>query len=377
MLNTDSPSRNIGLDFVRSMAIVLVLIAHDSLFFHGAGRDVSAILHGSGFFGVELFFVLSGFLIGDILIRNVVFHNTLEVLLDFWKRRWLRTLPAYYLVWCVLYIISSHNPADFKSLVMLQSFYPSAISIFGVSWSLASEEWFYLLTPILLCFLAKIRVFSREKLITIFCIAGIILFPLLRALAATWLDESWGMIRKYSFIRFDAFLYGILISLMQHYYSNIYRWIARYKYVFILFSGVGLIFCALQFFNVENLETFFNKTLLFSLADLCFMPILVICESAVVFKKWDHTWKKNLVYFISITRYSVYLIHWDIMEYFRGFKFSNGKIIHAVILLLICLAVTYFLSYILYRFWEKPFMNLRNRKILIPKLTKSTVNVTD
>ena len=65
------------------------------------------------------------------------------------------------------------------------------------------------------------------------------------------------------------------------------------------------------------------------------------------------------------------------MEYFRGFKFSNGKIIHAVILLLICLAVTYFLSYILYRFWEKPFMNLRNRKILIPKLTKSTVNVTD
>ncbi len=96
-LNPDYGKRVFGLDLMRAFAIIFVVMGHGSWMLDKADTDFPWI----GFIdGVELFFVLSGFLIGGILIK--LFQNTkslgVKTLWNFWIRRWFRTLPNYYLI---------------------------------------------------------------------------------------------------------------------------------------------------------------------------------------------------------------------------------------------------------------------------------------
>ena len=86
-------SRNVWLDACRSLAIILVLLSHGRHFLTPVW-DGAAIFRIGGFLGVELFFVLSGFLIGGIVARD--FERSVDGsgwLHKFFLRRWLRTLP--------------------------------------------------------------------------------------------------------------------------------------------------------------------------------------------------------------------------------------------------------------------------------------------
>lgn len=90
--------RKIGLDFLRCLAIAMVLLSH-------VGSLAAALWPGIlfrgflGFLGVEIFFVLSGFLIGGILFRQDAYLAGSRGLIAFYLRRWFRTLPNYYLFW--------------------------------------------------------------------------------------------------------------------------------------------------------------------------------------------------------------------------------------------------------------------------------------
>ena len=141
-------SRSFGLDLARAMAISLVLFAH----FVYKWTNV-------GFWGVELFFALSGFLIGQILWRNYAASErwNFENIKNFWTRRWWRTLPNYYLFFLVMiafhYSMGNQLPTPWgfaKVLVFSQDLVSSNYKFFGVAWSLCIEEWFYLLFPLVL-----------------------------------------------------------------------------------------------------------------------------------------------------------------------------------------------------------------------------------
>src|SRR5437868_4314520 len=90
--------RSAGLDLMRALAITLVLLHH---FLLPVLRHASWVVpfFGWGFIGVDIFFALSGFLIGRILLKldSTVARRPRE-LLRFWARRWLRTLPIYYVI---------------------------------------------------------------------------------------------------------------------------------------------------------------------------------------------------------------------------------------------------------------------------------------
>jgi len=96
-LKPDYEKRVFGLDLMRALAIIFVVIGHGGWILDKANTNFPWIRFIDG---VELFFVLSGFLIGGILIK--IFQNTeslnLNTIWDFWIRRWFRTLPNYYLV---------------------------------------------------------------------------------------------------------------------------------------------------------------------------------------------------------------------------------------------------------------------------------------
>src|SRR6185503_5952862 len=91
--------RIFGLDLLRSIAIILVLVTHTVSFLDPQNHYYEIPVY-TGYLGVEFFFVLSGFLIGTILLK-IHYQDTIinfKSIKLFWIRRWFRTLPNYYLM---------------------------------------------------------------------------------------------------------------------------------------------------------------------------------------------------------------------------------------------------------------------------------------
>ena len=154
------------LDGIRALAILLVLISH--YFNCQIGDDVTGILKSLKWLtfctwsGVDLFFILSGFLIGRILIVHKRSQNYFKT---FYLRRAFRIFPVYYLIILIFVIlmVSGFSPSVpwlmknpfplYSYLLCIQNFWASTGDFgpnwLGVTWSLAVEEQFYLLLPLL------------------------------------------------------------------------------------------------------------------------------------------------------------------------------------------------------------------------------------
>ena len=106
-----------GLDLVRAVAICLVLLSHGRYLIQ-PHIEWASNLRVFGFIGVELFFVLSGFLISNILIRDRFYLSSLNYKRQFIQRRWLRTLPNYFLFLLVniaIYYLVLNSPVNWSS----------------------------------------------------------------------------------------------------------------------------------------------------------------------------------------------------------------------------------------------------------------------
>src|ERR1700690_440934 len=129
--------RNFGLDLARFTAVSLVLITHCSIIFLSlASLQAPVFVQLSGFFGVELFFVLSGFLIGRLLFRIAATDPTPRGWLTFMTRRWLRTLPLYF-VW--LAVIPTALPAPAHLAVHLLRY---GTMTQNLAWPMPADHWF-------------------------------------------------------------------------------------------------------------------------------------------------------------------------------------------------------------------------------------------
>jgi peptidoglycan/LPS O-acetylase OafA/YrhL len=146
-----------GLDLMRAVAIALVVFQHGALFFYLCyGSPV--IWTKAGTIGVTLFFALSGFLIGGLLLDLGPSLSEPGVAAKFWVRRALRTLPNYYLFllinvgfwWVFQKARGLPDPAPLlpRYVFFLQNFTGQRAWFFAESWSLSVEEWFYLLFPL-------------------------------------------------------------------------------------------------------------------------------------------------------------------------------------------------------------------------------------
>lgn len=202
-----------ALDGVRGLAILAVLIFHFSQGMHGLQfpRPVEQVLRllTLGQKGVDLFFVLSGFLITGILLRT---KGSPGYLLTFYLRRALRIFPLYFAVVfaCLLcgWIWSMPNYAFGKSwwyLLYLQNvagtFWPGTVSGPGHFWSLAVEEHFYLFWPFVVMALAR-------RSLAVFAIALIFAAGLFRVLL---LSAGYDVF-TFTFCRMDALALGALLA---------------------------------------------------------------------------------------------------------------------------------------------------------------------
>lgn len=146
-----------GLDGLRAAAIIGVV-------WHHSPRPDFLAMFGRGFLGVDLFFILSGFLIATLLLREKERNGRIS-LRNFWARRFLRLMPAYYLLlFGMLGAYLIFKPGDpnttrltdgfaIYAFYLSNWFHPQANNL-GITWSLATEEQFYLIWPLIAAFAA-------------------------------------------------------------------------------------------------------------------------------------------------------------------------------------------------------------------------------
>jgi len=300
-----------SLDGLRTIAILLVLVWHyfnnqvTNDLFDGAIQKVTSITYLS-WSGVDLFFVLSGFLIGRILIANKESNNYFKV---FYLKRFLRIFPPFYLILIAFFILLAtgygssfpwltKNPFPWYSYVFyIQNFWVESFGFgpnwLGVSWSLALEEQFYLILPFIIRFIKK-------KHIPIVAIALIVLAPIIRGGFSGW--GAYTLLPA----RMDSLLIGVLIA-----YYHLNGFIDSYlKPRVNLVSILFVIVFAITFFAGElglniNLGTRFIHSLLALLYGILIVLVLILNESNLFIKILSG---KGML-FIAKVSYMVYLTH--------------------------------------------------------------------
>jgi len=214
-----------GLDIVRALAITLVVVAHGALLAAPAISFSlrSQLLYLGGYTGVELFFALSGFLIVGGLLRQLDTRPVLDgrAVITFWQRRWWRTLPNYAVFLSLnatLFAAWFQTPTPGAHYILfLQNLawpHPSAMP---EAWSLAVEEWFYLLMPLLLMLSLKFLPQPR-KAVPLLLALWVVVGALARFAVAYLMEPEWDVgIRKIALLRLDAIAWGGLAACWLHY----------------------------------------------------------------------------------------------------------------------------------------------------------------
>lgn len=365
-MSIQNSNRIFGLDLMRAIAILMVLSSHTLSLFDAPRFKGIDLLYFFGFFGVEIFFVLSGFLIGNILYKAYMKSDfSFSEMKNFWMRRWLRTLPNYFLALMInlllaFFLWESVPERIWTYFVFLQNIKTQPL-FFNESWSLSIEEYAYLLFPIFLFFFVKIK--DRRKSFLFVVILFLVSFFLAKCFYHYSFSVAemnyWNLNLKSVLVyRIDAIVYGVLGAWLINNFSNFF-YKCRYPLLLIGFLIIGFLLFGIRFLklSIETSSLFWDVFYLplSSIGVLFSLPFFNSCKFSTSF------FSKSIV-LISKTSYSIYLFHYFIVLYLFT-EFVKPYIttpLHSVFYVLGYLAATFVVSFAVYNYFEKPILKWRN-----------------
>ncbi len=362
-LETDK--RVYGLDIMRASAILLVLISHGKMYLRPLIPQAEFLSIG-GFLGVELFFVLSGFLIGGILIKMADSGNfTFSSVRKFWRRRWFRTLPNYYLILLINILLSillfhDFTKEYFSYFLFLQNFVTPHPRIFEEAWSLSVEEWFYILLPVfmlLILFLGGKRI-GGKQIVQWSSILFIITILAIRIIYVSNYNPEWANdIRKVVLFRLDTVIWGVLAAWLKFYSPGSWKKYVTPSFVLSLFLFAFVIYE--YYSDVRSPEpSFFAKTFYFTLVSIAAMLLLPSLSSL---KIPDSPGRMTRFFtFTSIISYSLYLVHFSIVARLISVTVPFSPSAWAITFFIFWIG-SFAVASLLYKYYEKPFIQLRER----------------
>jgi peptidoglycan/LPS O-acetylase OafA/YrhL len=344
------------IDGLRALAVMSVV------FFH---LDFQ-IIRG-GFVGVDIFFVISGFLITGLIKKEVNFTGTLNIK-KFYLRRIRRLFPAFFMMLflTVLFSILIFSPTHLSriggavtsSILSISNIYFWLESdYFDVStklkpllhtWSLAVEEQFYFLWPLLLLFLMKLKKAWIPQIFLIF--AGLFSLYLnivfsdgtVRGLSthfpniAEWISDGQATIFFLLPFRIFEFSIGALLVWLIHLKTKLWM----YDLLFII--GLGLVFYAIIFFNEKLLFPSF-----YGLVPTLGTALLIYSG---VQSRLSYIFTNKVSVAVGKMSYSLYLVHWPVIVFWI---YIEGELdIHAYFYILL---ITFILASLSYQYIEQPF----------------------
>ncbi|TRX57937.1 acyltransferase family protein [Thalassomonas sp. M1454] len=331
-------ARNVSLDVIRTIAITTVVIAHTVLAY-GAPENLAPLQFGGT--GVDLFFMLSGWLIGSQLYKELNSSNNINII-KFWTRRWMRTLPAYYVVLLFTIAQLTLTKNDFSipySYFFFTQNYQTSLPFFTISWSLCVEEQFYLVIAPLVLFSFKM---APNRQLTLLLV--LLLLPsIFREL------ELFNNIKE-THVSWDCCILGIILANIKHLNRTKWHYLSKYSSILFLCSVfLYLFFFANRWFPELNISDPSKLILSF-----IFSTWIIFVDNKNI--KYPKIFQRLVIY-ISTRSYSIYLLHVEgfsiVNKFFAELSFFSFFIL--------CTTATLILSEILYRIIEKPFMDLREK----------------
>jgi peptidoglycan/LPS O-acetylase OafA/YrhL len=249
-------ARVVQLDVLRALAIVLVLLRHAIVPWSQSGMLMRPMqfLFRLGWTGVDLFFVLSGFLIGGLLFKEIRTTGRLDIR-RFLIRRGFKIWPAYFvLVGFVFFQLALSKGGTFwgafkdilPNLLHLQNYLGTRI---GITWSLAVEEHFYLVLPlVLLAVTAGWRNVKSIPAIPVIALLLIVACNVMRV-AFNWNKPFDLYTHQYAtHLRIDGLFFGVMLAYVHHFHPHVLARIARHP-LLLLAIGLALV-CPIGFYEV-------------------------------------------------------------------------------------------------------------------------------
>ena len=380
-LPTEQHKNFYGLDNLRAFAIIMVLFFHYNRWFEHPAWFPEVLKFG--WTGVDLFFVLSGFLISSQLFAQIKKEGTFSMK-DFYIKRFFRILPAYYFV-LVLYFLfpvlsgTQLLPPLWKFLTFTQNFGADFENhrSFGVVWSLCVEEHFYLLLPVTLLLLLKTGAFKKAYLLLLILFLAGFLFRLY-----CWYDvymhQSNGIENRFlwvstiyypTYCRLDGLLAGVAAAAFYNYLPSLFSRLSKYANGLI---AVGLLISTITYFLFGNNVDFARSIFSFPLVSIGFGCLVL---GAIMPSSFLYKWKSGVLSMIAKLSYALYLIHMAVIllvqKVFSGLGVSKDSNWMFLLSIIFCIALALILHYGI----EKPFMKMRERFLKPAKQSQSQMQV--
>lgn len=362
--NYQTPTKLYGLDHLRALAIIFVFLYHYRIPIFGHPEWINNAAK-FGWTGVDLFFVLSGFLISSQLFNSIQQgrHFSFKT---FFLKRFFRIIPAYLTVVAIYFLVPAFHerealPALWRFLTFTQNFGLNIqqYGTFSHAWSLCVEEHFYLFMPILLLGISYSKLFNKAYWILI---AFVILGFAVRHFSYThyYLSSPNG-INWYKYIyyptynRLDGLITGVAIAAFYCFLPNIFNSISRWGNTFIAL-GIFTLVCAYYICYKEqsylaSVAGFFVVSLGYG-----FITLGAISPGSFLYK-----FSSKTTTFIATLSYAIYLTHKGVVHLTQHYFSAFGIDVNSNAMLIIGIATSILAALLLHYTIEKPFMKLRNK----------------
>ncbi|MGZ0016377.1 acyltransferase family protein [Yeosuana sp. AK3] len=368
---SQKPIKFYGLDNLRAFAIIMVFLFHYARWFEHP--EWMPNFFRFGWTGVDLFFVLSGFLISSQLFANIKKTSTFSMK-EFYIKRFFRIIPIYFFV-LALYFLFPFFSNDFgtgQQLAPLWKFLTFTQNLgvdfanaraFVQVWSLCVEEHFYLILPITLLWLIKTNFFRKGYvlLLLIFIVGFLIRFYCWNNI---YLKQTNGTENVFTWIqtiymptynRLDGLLTGVSIAGLYNYLPTLFSKFSKYANAFLF---AGLLMIVVAYFLFSNLFTFSGSIFSFPFVAIGF-GFLVL--GAIMPNSALYTWKSKTLTKIAELSYGLYLIHTAVVlstqTILIDYGISKKSTLTFIISIILCFLIALVLNYSI----ERPFMKIRGR----------------
>lgn len=363
-----SHKRISGLDVLRAAAVLMVVFYH---YPKAPEQMVLRALTHTGWTGVDLFFVLSGFLIGGQLFESMKNEAKSTSLWVFYARRFLRTLPNYYVVLGVVALVLGFGGRgsflNYKYLIFIQNF--GVPPEFSQSWSLCVEEHFYVFFPLLVFAMRPyLRRISAVQAV-FFAIVVLAVQSVVRAwiwykirpdhLALQNVDSAFekvlGHIFYPTYTRLDGLTLGVVMAFLKVFHTSFWKALQKSWKLVLSVSSVVLVLALGLTWNKLSLG---SNSVGYALLAVSYAGLLV---PATAPGSWLNRVQIPGVSVLARLSYAMYLTHTLALEAaYHACQYVGASTTGpAMFVFSVVLVMTF--AGILYKTVEKPFLVLRDR----------------
>ena len=334
---------------LRGIASLLVLLKHTTVLVKvKMGSFFLGGIFAFGGSGVDIFFVLSGFIITYTSMKAL---NNPSNFVGFLRRRFIRIFIVYWIITSIFLLLQQLLPSFYNSLYEYSIFnvlstyllLPEHTMVNGVSWSLSNEVFFY--------FLFSLAFIIRQKRLLWILSAAYLLLLIILPLSGFNPETSNKWIRLAIMPMNIDFFMGILAALV------IPKLPSRFSIPLIILGIVLFVVSAIYFSNGNSMENYFRRVLLFGI------PSFLIITGIVSYELNKMVKVPGILVSLGEASYSLYLLHLPVMAAGVGIlaklNLQAGMAIHAAVIVLligVCLGSILFFKWI-----EKPLISRLNR----------------